>query len=638
MTAHMGVGTITLTGSNGSTFGSGYTSSPIVTIANAPAGGINATASALLSVDAVAVIAGGSGYDAAPTVGFSGGGGTGATATAVLGAPVVAPGSTLTIAALGDKVVVNPAFSGPNSATSPYNQKTITRHYGFGTCTPSAGVCTNGASVTIGGVNAPVTSWADGQIVVSVPAGVSPCAMQQRGVATPTLCGELVVTAANGKKSIDAVTVTLGGKVPTVVTNVASNAIQTAIDAATPGDLIIVAPGTYKEHVVMWKPVRLQGVGANAVTINADAHPAGVLDPWRRQINCVFGLSINGVPSNSSSLGTTPPSNNFDPSGLYSCPDSQFMRVDRIPFEAIIGWDAGGNGNLAQVLQEPTLMGAYEGAGITVLGRGVRIPDGSFDFWGQSATGGAGAFTDGSVWLTASANDCAASTTRTDGLDYGTSNFLCNPSRIDGLAVINSSQGGGAVFIHGWAHNLEVANTRILANQGTLTGGINLGNGEVPDAFINDGVECGVNPPVMPCPPIPAGTATNAAIPFQFNTNVHIHHNAIYNNASIGDALFSGTPTGAGGVTISAGSDGYQLDHNWIAGNLTSGDGGGVQHVGLSFNGKINNNWILFNQSTNPTLPTNGGGVVIMGANVDRTVTGGECGSLNDVDCVPGIG
>ena len=105
------------------------------------------------------------------------------------------------------------------------------------------------------------------------------------------------------------------------------------------------------------------------------------------------------------------------------------------------------------------------------------------------------------------------------------------------------------------------------------------------------------------------GSVTNGAIPFQCNTKVRIHHNMIYNNASIGDALFSGTPAGAGAITISAGADDYQIDHNWIAGNLSTGDGGGVQHLGLSFSGKINHNYILYNQSTNPTLPTNGGGL-----------------------------
>ena len=44
-------------------------------------------------------------------------------------------------------------------------------------------------------------------------------------------------------------------------------------------------------------------------------------------------------------------------------------QVDRLPLEGILGWDTTVNGNLAQLLQEPTLMGAYEGAGITVWRR-----------------------------------------------------------------------------------------------------------------------------------------------------------------------------------------------------------------------------------------------------------------------------
>ena len=121
-------------------------------------------------------------------------------------------------------------------------------------------------------------------------------------------------------------------------------------------------------------------------------------------------------------------------------------------------------------------------------------------------------------------------------------------------------------------------------------------------------------------------------------TNVRIHHNMLYNNASIGDALFSGTPAGAGAITVSPGADGYQIDHNWIAGNLSTGDGGGLQHLGMSFKGKINNNYVLFNQSTNPTLPTSGGGIIIEGANLDRQLNGNECGSTNDQDCPPGLG
>jgi hypothetical protein len=566
----------------------------------------------------------------------------------VAGPWVSGAGQTLTVNSLGDKVVQNPSFSGPNARSEPYNQKTITRHYGFGarpsTC-PAAGACPN---VTVAGVPMTnVSTWTDAQIigaVPTIPSSASTCTIAQRGVTGPAAnnyrCGELAITADNGKTSIDTITVTVAGKTPTYVTPTSPrsstfgqtypNPLQTAIDNATPGDLIIVGPGMYQENLLMWKPVRLQGVGAGSVTINADAHPAGKMDPWRRQVNCLFGLTVDGTPNlNNAKYDTT-----------YKCPAKMFLRSDRLPFEGLVGWDASSNGNLAQVLQEPTLMGAYEGAGVTVLGRGVRIPNGSTDFWGQ--VGGAGTFPDGSVYLDGANNRCnSASTTSTDGHDYGTANFLCNPSRIDGVSIINSSQGGGGIFMHGWNHNLEVSNNRIYGNHGTLAGGINMGNGETPPVYFNDGTICGngVPNPAPLCPPIPNGTPANAAIPFALNVNLHVHHNAITNNASIGDALFSGTPSGSGGVTISAGDDNYRLDHNWISGNLSSGDGGGVGQDGLSFNGRISNNWILFNQSVNPTLPTNGGGLAILGSSSDRTLPDGtECGTTTDVDCPPGIG
>jgi len=663
-----------VTGINFITRGSGYTSPPTVTFSTGPAtatallsvralqvlsggsgyvqptvsfsggGGNGATATVSVSnasVASVVVLTGGSGYTAVPTIGFSGGGGTGATATAA-----TAPSGTLTITALGAKVVQNPNFTGPNATSAPYNQKTITRHYDFGGTTGTV------ALVGSDGVAHPLTNvtWSNDTITGTVPNGLPACTVQQRNQPA-SKCGQLVITRGdNGKQSIDAITVTVGGSSPWFVTEQSVTApggksvkdytanfgrfgfspIQTALDSAEPGDLIIVSPGTYRENLIMWKPVRLQGVGASSVTINADAHPAGKMDQWRRQVDCVFGLTLNGVPNlgNSSAV--------FDPNGQYSCPTPMHMRVDRIPFEAITGWNASGNGNLAQVLQEPTLMGAYEGAGITVLGRGIRIPQGSTDFWGADPTA-AGAFPAGSIWLGSGTNDCRADSTLTNGLDYGTSNFYCNPSRIDGVSVLNSSQGGGGMFVHGWGHNLEIANTHISGNHGTLAGGINLGNGETPPVFINDGTTCGAGATGTACPPI-NGTALGAAIPFGFNTNVRIHHNMIYNNASIGDALFTGTPAGAGGITVSAGGDDYQIDHNWIAGNLSTGDGGGLQTLGVNFNGRINNNYILFNQSTNPTLPTNGGGIVIQGANEPRTFQGTECGGATDHDCPPGLG
>ncbi len=60
-----------------------------------------------------------------------------------------------------------------------------------------------------------------------------------------------------------------------------------------------------------------------------------------------------------------------------------------------------------------------------------------------------------------------------------------------------------------------------------------------------------------------------------------MHHNSVTANASLGDALYSATPSAAGGVSFNTGSDSYMFKHNWVCGNLSSGDGGGVTHAGF---------------------------------------------------------
>jgi hypothetical protein len=57
-------------------------------------------------------------------------------------------------------------------------------------------------------------SWSDTSITVTVPTGVANCAVQQQAQygGSTAQCGQLVITAGNGKQSIDTVTVTIGGK------------------------------------------------------------------------------------------------------------------------------------------------------------------------------------------------------------------------------------------------------------------------------------------------------------------------------------------------------------------------------------------------------------------------------------------
>jgi hypothetical protein len=612
-----------------------------------------------------------------------------------LGPWVSKTGVTLTITALGDQQVSNSAYSGPAATAVPFNLKTVTHHYGFGTqcLSPVAGsaTCNTLSSVTIGGRSAAIDSWSETQILVTVPAGVPPCAIQQQsqyrgtlpaGQSATALCGQLVITAGNGKQSVDSVTVTIGGKTPTHVN--ANGSIQAAINAANPGDLIMVDPtctttGTtstlatcsiaglhatpptqvasvsaHQEMLIMWKPVRLQGVGAPSSVIDANAFPSGkLLDPWRRHINCVFGLTLNGVPA----VGTGGAAPAYDPTGQYLCPDTTtgpwtafttpsvqgVPQIDRLPLEAVVGWNATVNGNLAEQLQEPSLMGAYEGAGITVLGKGIWTSAGE-NIWSDTAEGGA--FPADALLLQdvpafptavpAQYSYCTSPGTATELVPNPyPSNFECNPSSIDGLSVRDSSQGGGGIFVHGWAHNLQIANNRVYNNAGTLSGGISVGQGEFPGAITISSVVGGVGQQsALNAPPsCENSNVVNTHLPYCLDLHVSVHNNMIANNSSLGDELFSGTLSGGGGATFCTGADYYKFQYNWVCGNLSSGEGGGVVHLGFVYDGDIEHNTIALNQSTNPTIATNGGGIQIMGTpDTDPT-----CGTQIDADCPPGL-
>jgi hypothetical protein len=583
---------------------------------------------------------------------------------------------TLHIYALGTIPVNNYGYSGPSANTAPFTAKTVARKYSFGSAAGTVALVSppnpgNGNTTTVN----LTASWGDLSITATVPANLSSdfdCPVQQQvqyfspQAPSTAKCGQLVITTANtaptgqpsnARQSIDTVTVTIGGKAPTHVT--ATQSIQAAINAARPGDMLIIDPATaatatapagaavHEEVLLMWKPVRLQGVGAAGSVINANTHPAGKMDAWRQSVNCLFGLALNGQPITAG--------NPYDATGALSCPAAGWNnfvgnftnpQVDRIPLEGVLGWDVTVNGNLAELLQEPSLMGAYEGAGITVLSKGVVIPAGTDGF----GTGAEAGFPAGTTLLSGTtpnlngnllvgdANRRCHTLNSAGGIISQTnpfpSNFTCNPSSIDGLTVTNASQGGGGIFVHGWGHNIQIANNRVTNNTGTMGGGINVGQGEFPEEYLAPQGGAPVTPPGS----CRDSNITNLQLPYCLNLNVNVHHNAVTLNSSIGDELFSGTPAGAGGVNLCTGADYYKFNYNWICGNLSSGDGGGLAHLGFSYNGVIEHNSILFNQSTNPTITTNGGGIVVMGTAPDApSATQPECGSVTDVDCQPGL-
>ena len=430
-----------------------------------------------------------------------------------------ASGGTLTIAAQGDQQVMNPAYEGPFASAGLISQRTITRHYGFGAAKGTVRI----GNATFGGGG--IASWSDAAITVHVPSG------------TPS--GELSITTAAGRTSVDTVTVTIEGTASTPPRRVPDDhaTIQAAIEAANPGDLILVNAGTYDELVVMWKPVRLQGVGAGSVLINAAKYPTSKLAGWRPLINGLF--AVDPVTGNQTGIS----------------------QVDPLPTQEITG---------GVVLLEPTVLGSEEGAGITVLAK--NLP----------------------------AGDCSLGDPSTYGQFVTQSNFRCAPSRIDGFSVTGGDAGGG-IYVNGWAHGLEVSNNRVYGNAGAFNGGIRVG---IPylelESFPTDAAGNVLTTPTG-----------HRIAGFGYDVDVHIHHNSVTKNGTVEGP--TGQGGAGGGISVCTGTDNYRVDHNWVCGNYSSSDGGGIGHLGFSQGGTIAFNDILFNQSFQQTTSTHGGGLFVGG-------------------------
>ncbi|MCX7003802.1 MAG: Ig-like domain-containing protein [bacterium] len=174
--------------------------------------------------------------------------------------------AVLTISSMGPTQVPNPQHNATNSAPLM-----ITRDFGFGSVT---------GAVTVNGIALNILSWSDGTITATAPTNA------------PT--GQLMVTRGdNGVTTRIGLTLTVGASSAHVhhVSAAAypAHPIQDAIDAANPGDLILIGPGDYNENPIMWKPVKLQGSGAQSTFIKAVMNPTERLPAWHAKVQQILG-------------------------------------------------------------------------------------------------------------------------------------------------------------------------------------------------------------------------------------------------------------------------------------------------------------------------------------------------------------
>ncbi|MFF4417889.1 choice-of-anchor Q domain-containing protein [Streptosporangium sp. NPDC001559] len=134
---------------------------------------------------------------------------------------------------------------------------------------------TTAGSVTLGDPVAPqsrtltvanggIVSWGDRRIVITVPPiGVTPAQIRPGPK-------QLSVRTAAGFSSVNGLTFHVRGNtggvdyrppVVEVAPPTTPGAIQSAVNVAAPGSLLVLKPGVYHENVLMWKPLLLQGLG-----------------------------------------------------------------------------------------------------------------------------------------------------------------------------------------------------------------------------------------------------------------------------------------------------------------------------------------------------------------------------------------
>ncbi len=305
-----------------------------------------------------------------------------------------------------------------------------------------------------------------------------------------------------------------------------AHALQNAIDTAAPGSLLVLSPGTYNENVLLWKPLKLQGLGPGGVI---GAHELAARDPEDPRFN-ISGSIIDG----------------------------RFFQQNATAYDASVAAHA------PYALANAPLNVVLRGADLTVVAQSTT----AFDL----ATGAAGGI---------------LSAARIDGLGLMTGHGdgaggLELQANANNMQITNDVlENNGGIFAGGIGlgqpfarnshnYNVRMANDRLIGNGGlTTSGGIGIfygsNNYEVANSIVcsNFSVEYG------------AGISHIGLSP-----NGSIHDNQIYYNDSVdsgaGIAIESELPQPPSPGALGDGSGAVNVDRNLLQSNYSGDDGGAI--------------------------------------------------------------
>ncbi len=423
-----------------------------------------------------------------------------------------------------------------------------------------------GSKALLNGVTSlPITGWTDTQIDVTLPAATPPGAYQ------------LSITADNGNHTVNGLTFhVLGAGYNPVVYEVgptyAYATIQSAIDAASTNDpgnaLVVVYPdapaqwnpaGLYYENVVLYAPIKLQGIGPGGIYPDNTAVLGSVID----------GRGVAGDTGYAAAWLAFVTSLTWDgPQAIYEGPvvyvlaeDGEFTNTFPATVDGFIiqGGDQQGFPNQLNPV-DPTQkdVAAVQGGGIfaNAYANYLQITNNILQ-----SNGGAYA----------------------SAIRMGTPHLP---------GAMNDNQND---FV-------RIANNRILANGGTnLAGGVGIFSG-------TEGYEIAYNDICGNFSAEYGGGISH----YGFSPGGQIHHNRIYFNRSYdeGGGIMIAGELPADFTTLSPGSGPVDIYANLIQANLGNDDGGGLRFLmSGDFPFNVYNNIIVNNISTHE-----GGGVSLSDA------------------------
>jgi hypothetical protein len=468
------------------------------------------------------------------------------------------------------------------SVSQPYADfRSSTAAFSFTISGQGFGAAKGTGQVYLGTTPLSTTSWSDTQIDATVPSNSTVGPRQ------------LSIVAANGQRTVNGLTfhVIGTGYTPTIVEvgpgktfapaetlpASADHAIQRALDSAPAGALVVVYPnnasidprqnprGAYYENPIVWKPVKLQGVGPGGVRTNGTVIPGSIIDGG------AFGGDSPVATDWYARIGL------LTWSGNQTVFDGAVVSI-YLPSTGSNAFPTSYGPNTAPSIDGFDLRGGDQQGfpgNINVIGGGPTGQPG-----GLITQGGA-------IFANAYARNLQITNNviQNNGGAYGT--IRIGTPDLPSPDTNNENDG------------VRILNNRVIANAGTnLAGGIGIFAGA-------DGYEVASNDI---CGNFSAEYGGGLSV-YGLSPNGKIHHNRIYFNRSYdeGGGVMIAGQLPANAAALSPGSGPVDIYANLIQANLANDDGGGLRFLMAgNFPMNVYDNFIVNNVSTHE-----GGGVAL---------------------------